>query len=161
MTGKNLEQYFNYIVGAFQTDRGKWPRDPNMVLGSPLVYATDCITVTLAQVNAGLEIIPARAGNQIQIINFKVKSTGAWAALTSILIQDTADTPVVVATLAQAQLTDGAILVPGSTGVTLGAGFYGPLTRGKALKVVKDGSAGTTATNIIIQVTYKYTHTAP
>lgn len=161
MTGKNLDQYFNYIVGAFQTDRGKWPRDPNMVLGSPIVLATDPLTVTLAQINAGKELIPARAGNAIQIINFTVKSTGAWAALTSILIQDTADTPVVVATLAQAQLTDGAILIPGATGVTLGAGFYGTLTRGKALKAIKSGSDGTTATNVIIQVTYKYTHTAP
>lgn len=160
MTGKNVEQRLKYIYGDFDQDRGKWPRDPNLALGSPVAYAIDPVTVTLAEVNAGKTIIPARVGNQLHILNFTVKSTGAFAALTSILIQDTADTPIVVATLAQAQLTDGAILFPGETGVTLGAGFYSALTRGKGLQVIKSGSAGTTATNIIVTVTYKYTHSA-
>ena len=124
--------------------------------GSPLNLVEDVRTITLAQINAGLTLLPAYPGYQIKVTNFCLKSTGAFAALTSILFQDTADTPVVVATFAQAQLTNGAILVPASTGVTLGAGFSGNCTSGKGLQIIKSGSDGTTATGIDFWFSYKY-----
>ena len=60
-----------------------------------------------------------------------------------------------IATLAVAALSDGAVLVPGSANVTLGAGFTGPLTMGKGVKLVKNGSAGTGGTSIVLSIRYK------
>ncbi len=151
---RNAHALLKWIAnrGRNETIRTLHGYDP----GSALVMAEDVQTVTLAEINAGKVIFPAMPNVQLKITNFCVKSTGAFAALTSILIQDTADTPVVVATLAQAQLTDGAILIPGSTGVTLGAGFSGNLTLGKGLQIIKSGSNGTTATGLDIWFSYKF-----
>lgn len=153
---KSVRQKINHLFGEFEYNANKAPRDPGHTMGSPVVLATEPITCTLAEVNAGKIIIPEYKNAKLQILDFILKSTGAWAALDNIVIQDTNSSPVVYATLAQAQLTDGAILFPGETGVTMGAGSYGYLTKGKGLKIIKDGSNGTTATNVIIQVTYKY-----
>jgi len=38
----------------------------------------------------------------------------------------------------------------------MGAGSYGYLTKGKGLRLIKDGSDGTTATDVVVTVTYKY-----
>lgn len=151
---KNSHALLRWITNR---SRGVLPRqmsgfDP----GSPLVLAEDVQTITLAQINAGKTVFPSIPGLQLKILNFCLKSTGAFAVLDSILFQDLADTPVVIATFAQAQLTNGAILLPGSTGVTLGAGFTGNCTLGKGLQIIKSGTAGTTATGIDFWFTYKY-----
>ena len=66
-----------------------------------------------------------------------------------------ADTPINVVTLAVAALTDGAIIVPGTANTTPGAGFTGPLTMGKGVQIVKNGSAGTGGTSLVISLRYK------
>lgn len=110
--------------------------------------------VTLAEVNAGKTIIAAVAGKTIIVWYFRALSTGAFAALTDIRLSDTAGTPVDVATLAQAQLTNGAILTShGGTGVTIGT-LGAALTAAAGLQVRKTGSTATTATSITFDVLY-------
>lgn len=113
-------------------------------------------TVTLAEVNAGKTILPAITGKSYRIVGGYLKSTGAFAALTSIDIEDTNGTPVTVASYAQAQLTDGAEFDLWSTvsGQTKGAGWLAALTLSKGVRVIKKGSDGTTATNVIVCLIY-------
>lgn len=153
---KSVRQKINHLFGEFEYNANKAPRDPGHTMGSPVVLATEPITVALADINAGKIIIPEYKNAKLQILDFTLKCTGNMGGLTNILIQDTNSSPVVYATIAVAGLTDGAILRPGSTNVTMGAGSYGYLTKAKGLRLIKDGSNGTTATNVIIQVTYKY-----
>jgi len=82
-------------------------------------------------------------------------SNGNFATVTDYKIQDTADTPINVVTLAVAALTDGAIIVPGTATTTPGAGLTGPLTMSKGVRIVKNGSAGTGGTSLVISLRYK------
>jgi hypothetical protein len=110
-------------------------------------------TVTQAQVNAGLTLIPAVAGQTIYVHDFNTRTTGSWATGTAVVLEDTAGSPVLAATLAQADL--GNVLFPGATGVTLGAGYGGVgLTAGKGLQIAGTGSAFTGGTAIIVDLTY-------
>ena len=114
-------------------------------------------TVTLAQVNAGHIIIPvSNTVRKMRVVNFVAIPNGAFAALTLIRLITTDSTPVVIATFAQAQLTDDAVLVPGATGVVLEAGFQVDGAAGQGVKVDKTGSAGTTATDIKFEITYQF-----
>lgn len=110
-------------------------------------------TVTLAEINAGKVIIPGTAGKQLLVTNFVERVNGAFTTGTSVdLISDA--TSVNVESSAQAQLTNGAVLVPGSTGVTLGAGFGVLLPAGEGLKVAKTGSNFAGGTDIKFTVSY-------
>lgn len=113
-------------------------------------------TVTLAQLNTGLEIVPAVAGAKIVPTYYALVSTGGFAVATDVRLQDTNTSPVVVVTALIAALTDGA-KIPGDTtvaNVTNGAGYLAPLTAGKALNIVKTGTAATTGTSIKVIVRY-------
>lgn len=107
--------------------------------------------VTLAQVNAGKVLLAVPTGKRAVILNFAGRCSGAFAAGTSIELNVGAS---VVASLAQAQLTNGAVLIPGVTGVTLGAAFGIAGADGADITVSKTGSDFTTATNITFTVTY-------
>lgn len=153
---KNVMQTLNWLLGR-ENNSALSPRAPAFNVGSPLALATDRITVTLAQLNAGyvLPALPALPGVRYDILDFSILVNGNFATVTDYKLQDTADIPVVIATLAVAALTDGAVLVPGSANVTLGAGYTGPLTMGKGVKLVKNGSAGTGGTSIVLSIRYK------
>ena len=113
-------------------------------------------TVTLAEVNAGKTVLPPTKGSyRYQVINFSFIPNGSFATLTTIVLQTTATVPVVIASLAQAQATDDNYLGPESTGITLGAGFQIELAEGDGIEVAKTGSAGITATDILVTVTYR------
>lgn len=109
--------------------------------------------VTLAEINAGKIIVPAVAGVTLTPVFFIARVAGTFAVGTSVELEDTNGTPVVVASLAVAQLSNGAVLFPGETGVTLGAGFGVGLTAGKGLAVTATGTH-TTATSITFTVAY-------
>lgn len=111
-------------------------------------------TATLAQINAGLVLIPGIVGKQIIVETFVQRVTGGFATTTSVELESDV-TAVAVETTAVAGLTNGAILVPGSANVTLGAGFGEPLPSGEGLKVVNNGSAATGGTSIDFDITYK------
>lgn len=109
-------------------------------------------TVTQAQVNAGLVIIPAITGKSVTVTNFQMQTTGTFATGTSIELEDTNGTPVAVATVVTADLAN--VNFPGATGVTMGVGFGQPLTLSKGLQIVKNGSAFTGGTNVLLTLTY-------
>jgi hypothetical protein len=86
----------------------------------------EVVTATLAQINAGLVLIPAVAGKAITVSNVVARVTGAFASGTSVELESSA-TAVAVETIAEAGLTNGAVLFPTSANVTLGAGFAAAL----------------------------------
>lgn len=110
------------------------------------------VTATISEINAGKTLIAAVTGKKIQVTNISVLVQGAFGAVTSVEIED--ESAVEVISYAQAQLTDGAILAPDSTGVTLKAGFGAPLTVAEALVVTKTGSDITTATDAVFTISY-------
>lgn len=108
--------------------------------------------VTLAEVNAGKVLVSVPTGKKAIVTDFIARCSGAFAIGTSIdLLVGAAN----VASIAQAQATNGAILHPGETGVTLGAAFGIAGADGDDVTVGKTGSAFTTATNVTFTVTYR------
>ena len=112
------------------------------------------VVATLAQINAGLVLIPGVAVKKIEVSDFTARVTGAFATGTSVILESTNVTPVVAVTFAEAGLTNGAVLVPGSANTTLGAGFGLPLGAGDGLQVVNSGAAQTGGTSITFNITY-------
>lgn len=112
-------------------------------------------TATLAEINAGKVVIPGVAGKQLRIDDFIERVTGAFATGTSVNLQSDA-TGVIVEASAEAGLTNGAVLIPGTANVTLGAGFGALLPAGEGLKVVNVGSAQTGGTSINWTVSYAF-----
>lgn len=112
------------------------------------------ITATLAQINAGLVLIPGLTGKKIIPLNVVARVVGAFATGTSVELEDTSGSPVAVLTYAEAGLTNGAVLFPNSANVTAGAGFAAALTSGAGLQVVNNGSAQTAGTSITFTITF-------
>lgn len=108
-------------------------------------------TVTLAEVNAGKTLVTVATGKKAIVTDFIARCNGAFGALTSINLKVGSTS---VAALAQAQLTNGAILNPNTAGTTLGAGFGIAGGDGDDITVDKTGSAGTGATDIKFTVSY-------
>jgi hypothetical protein len=119
-------------------------------------YASETInfTATLAQINAGAIIIPGVAGKKIVVSNYVARVLGNFATGTSVELESTNGTPVAITTWAEAGLTTGNILVPGSSNTTLGAGFGAPLGAGDGVQIVNNGSAQTGGTSISGSITY-------
>jgi len=93
----------------------------------------------------------ASAGFTVLVQGFHIISPGtAWNEATGIKIQDSADTPVVFATIVKAALAgSNAVVQPWTaTHVTLGAGWYGGGTVSKKLQILPYGSTETTGTNL-------------
>ncbi len=112
------------------------------------------ISATLAEINAGKVLIAGSGTKKITVTNYIARVTGNFAAGTSVELESTAGSPVAVTTIAEAGLTDAAILMPGSANTTLGVGFGAQLGAGDGLKVVNNGSAQTTATKIDFTITF-------
>lgn len=105
--------------------------------------------ITPAQINVtgGLVLIPKVAYMDQLIVDgfmLRVNSAGV-GAVTTLRIRTTDATPVDIVSFAVAQLTSGAILRPGDTGVTLGAGFCTKLNPGVGLVLIGLDNAGTPA----------------
>ena len=111
------------------------------------------VAVSLTELKAGKTLIAAVTGKQIVVTNFVAVMNGSFAALTTADLEDTSGT-VVVGLLAQAQMTDNAVLTPGVAGVTVGAGMGEGLTVSEALVIVNTGIDATTATGMTIALTY-------
>lgn len=120
----------------------------------PAIQTVD-VTATLAQINAGLTLVAGQAGSKLRVLNYVARVTGAFATGTSVELESTNGTPVAVSTIAEAALTNGAVLLPSSANTTLGAGFGAQLGTGDGLKVVNNGSAQTGGTSIEFTVTYE------
>ena len=112
------------------------------------------VVATLAQINAGLVIIPGVAGKQIIVNSYIARVAGNFATGTSVELESTNASPVAVTTIAEAGLTTGAVLTQNSANTTLGAGFGVPLGSGDGLQVVNNGSAQTGGTSITFTISY-------
>lgn len=132
-----------------------------VLIKTPAIVATTgstqeiTVTATLAQINAGLVIVPGVTGKRINVVDFIARVTGAFTTGTSVNLQSTNASPVVAVSLLEAALTNGAVLVPGSANTTLGAGFGAPMGTGDGLNIINIGTASAGGTSIAITVTYQ------
>ncbi len=113
------------------------------------------VTATLAQINTGTVILPAITGRKLYLHNFVAMPNGSFAAGTAIVLEDST-TGTDFVSLAQAQLTDNALLMPAITGVTLGAAMGDGGASGEGLKIAKTGSDFTTATDLALNLVFSY-----
>lgn len=113
------------------------------------------VTATLAQINAGFEIVPALTGKSIEVVNFTERVLGNFTTATAIQLVGGTSSTIVESTLIAA-VTDGAVLIPGSANVSLGAGYAAPLTASENLKVIHTGTAAAGGTSITYTVSFKY-----
>lgn len=125
---------------------------PTGVAGSSSAKVAN-ITATLAQINAGLIIIPGVTGKKITVTNYTARASGSFAGGTNVILESTNASPVVVTTIAEAGLTSGTPNAPTSANNTLGAGFAAPLGTGDGLQIVSTGTQ-TTATSLNLVITY-------
>jgi len=130
--------------------------DGSIDLSGNKVFSYDAL-VTIAQVNTGLTIIPAVIGRKYKVVGVWMQFAGAWAACTDVRVGDTAGTPVVVITVAQAQAGDGDVHSEDAGTNTLGVGFGVDLTESKGVQIYKTGSTATTGTGVLLRVLYKIT----
>lgn len=115
---------------------------------------TVTVTATLAQINAGLILIPGSAGKKIDVLNVINRVTGTFASGTSVELESTNASPVAVLTYLEAAIAGTTVLYPNSANVTTGAGFSAPLGTGDGLQVVNNGSAQTGGTSMQFTITY-------
>lgn len=136
----------------------------SMIVIAPLIVSGTSVvgglsvaqfTVTLAQVVAGLELLPAVTDKAIFVHDFTATPNGSFAAGTAIVLEDST-TGTDFVSLAQAQLTDNAVLKQGETGVTVGAALGAGGAVGEGLSLAQTGSDFTTATDILITLVYSY-----
>lgn len=113
---------------------------------------------TIAQVNAGATILPARAGIQYQMVDCALISIGGAAATaTTVDILGTQTTSVKLLAAAVAGLTQNTLLRAGATNATIladGASFVAN-DANTAITIGKTGSNVATATHIDVLLTYK------
>jgi hypothetical protein len=125
---------------------------PTGVSGSN-VLRTATVVATLAQVNAGLVLIPGITGKKITVVDYLARAQGSFAGGTNVILESTNGSPVVVTTIAEAALTSGTANGPFSANNTVGAGFGAPLGSGDGLQLVSTGTQ-TTATSLTVTITY-------
>jgi hypothetical protein len=112
-------------------------------------------TVTQAQINSSTLLIPGIPGKSITVSNF-AERVGSSSFLTgTAVVLESSNSSVLVATLAQAQLTASALLYPGASGVTLGAGFATALPAGEGLSIAGTGSAFTNGSTLQSVITFQ------
>lgn len=113
-------------------------------------------TVTLVQLNAGITLIPAIPGRTIKPVQYLLTFNGTFTTATDIRLQDTAVSPVGIATVLIAAATAGAKISSEVVvaNVTDGAGMNVNLTLGKGIQLVKTGSAAAGGTSIQVKIKY-------
>jgi hypothetical protein len=131
---------------------------PGAPVGTTVAGSTFAVSasVTLAQVNAGVTILPAVTGQTYKVSHFLLTSVGGSAAgCTSVNISDTAGSPVNAAAVAVAALTSGTPVDETISGVTLTAFAPTALTASQGIQVRHVGSACTTSVtfNVVVYFT--------
>jgi hypothetical protein len=117
-------------------------------------------SITTAQINTGLTIVPAVAGRAIKILGALVQAVGGAAAgCTAIQIDDTAGTPVVGLSWTVAALTSGTFVTSDTApaaGALTATTFLTALTTGQGLQILKTGGSCTTLTSMNYRVLFTY-----
>jgi hypothetical protein len=113
---------------------------------------------TIAEVNAGAEVLPALPGYKYRMVDCKAISVGGAAgAVTTVDVLGTlADSSRKLVAYAQASLTENTVLRDGASGaaVLAGGASYTPNDAGAAVTIDKTGDAVTTATHIDLLLSY-------
>lgn len=113
---------------------------------------------TIAQVNAGAEIVPAVSGQAHRLVDVTaVAYGGAVGATTTVDVLGTqAAASVKLAAFAQASLAQSTALRPGVAGTAILAdgASYAPCDGNTAITISKTGSDLTTATGVDVVLTY-------
>lgn len=104
--------------------------------------------ITLAQLNAGAQLVPGTAGVQLTVLDFFLRANGSLAGATDVRISDDAAAPVDVVTILAAQMANGNMHTPATGTHTLNAAFPLALTQDAGIQARKTGGAGTTLTSI-------------
>lgn len=112
------------------------------------------VTVTLAEVNAGHEILTGVSGKKIHIFNVIASVSGNWATGTDVRLQDEQGSPVEVLRIETAALTDQAIIRAGDSNTLIQIGMVTGITTADGLQVAKTGSAYTGGTSITFSILY-------
>lgn len=108
--------------------------------------------VTLAELNAGKTLISVPTGKKAVLTYCTARCSGAFTTLTAAVVSVGATAAV---SLAQAGMTDGAVLVPGqASNVTLGAAFGIAGADGADIVIAKTGSTAAGGTSITITGNY-------
>jgi len=113
-----------------------------------------CVSLTQAQVQAGYSLTSLTgAGFTMTPIGFRIATSGIGGS-GNLLLQDTNSSPVVIATISEANLAANAIIneSSGSGIVTLGAGFGADLTISKDIQII---GASITLSTCLASVYYK------
>lgn len=113
--------------------------------------------VTLAQVNAGVTIVPPVSNQTLRVTHFLLQALGgSTAGCTTVRISDTSPGPVDVVNVTAGALTQNTVVTEATaSGKTLGTFGTGQLTAGAGLQVREVGSACTTATSFNVTVFYQ------
>lgn len=111
------------------------------------------VVCTLAEINAGKELVPATVGKSIRVVGLTRRVSGTAAVATSADVQS-GSTAVKVMVDLIAALTNGAVIINKETNCTPGAGWAADLPAGESLVVANVGSAMTTLTSITYTVSY-------
>ena len=128
----------------------------NLTGVSPVVYCLND-SVSLAEIKAGKTILAAVAGRTVTVVDWSVTAIGGAAtAATAVTLSDTAGSPVLIATIAVAALTEDAVVKPNTaTHVTDGAAGIGRgLTAAKGITAEQTGSDMTTLTSLQVVIQY-------
>ncbi len=116
-----------------------------VILGD--VQKTDTQTVPLSAVQAGaVNIIPAVTGRTVTVTDFALRVSGAFTGDGSpvMKLRDT-DGTIQVAAIAEAALSDQAILFPDTANVALSQGFIKDLTTSAGLELYGGSAAAWSA----------------
>lgn len=112
---------------------------------------------TVAQVNAGLELLPAISGYKYRMVACKAVAVGGAAgAVTTVDILATLSSSRKLVAFAQANLTQSTVLVDGGTGAAVLAdgASYTANDANTAITIGKTGLDVTTATHIDVNLSY-------
>lgn len=113
--------------------------------------------VTLLELIAGKTLLAAVAGRTITVLDWTITALGGAATTgTAVTLSDTAASPVLIATVAVAALTENAVVNPSTaTHVTNGAAGIGlGLTADKGITIEQTGTDMTVAVSFLVNLTY-------
>lgn len=104
--------------------------------------------ILVADIQAGFTVLPAVAGRAYVITKCTVTATGTASGATGVLVEDTAASPVVIGEIAAAGMVSATeySCTTGAAQWTAGAGWQAPVTANCGVKVIADGTLGTTTT---------------
>lgn len=130
---------------------------PGRVLDTNKTVQFASFTATLAEINAGKTLLAPKPNLNFTVVGMKVRVTGAFTTLTDIRLSDidsAGATAADIFTIAQAQLTNGAIHSDVNGTNTVGAGFMAALGANKGVQIRKTGSTGAGGTSVRVELQY-------